>query len=226
MQEIWVQSTGREDPLENEMATQSNILAWRNPWTEEPGGLQSMGCKRVGLDLATKHTNTCRLKQYVLHTHIQTQALLVGDFPLIIPWRNTLEMEIILYIPHVIDWFRLRWQIDISQISGQFRDGEMGSSSRLFFFFSLSQDLPDSPQSTQGTAARLMRIFKGRTEWHDGNGGWGTGNSMARCYTGSGCWLSYTINLLKMLRRLNKIKRIQMWKKVIVIGYSRTRDQA
>jgi len=76
---------GREDPLENEMATQSSILAWRIPWTEEPGGLQSMGCKRVGHDLATKHTNTYRLKQCVLHTHTQTQALLVGDFPLIIP---------------------------------------------------------------------------------------------------------------------------------------------
>ena len=40
--ETWVQSLGREDPLEKEMATQSNILAWRIPWTEEPGGLQSI----------------------------------------------------------------------------------------------------------------------------------------------------------------------------------------
>ena len=41
---------GREDPLEKEMATHSNILAWRIPWTEEPGGLQSMGSHRVGHD--------------------------------------------------------------------------------------------------------------------------------------------------------------------------------
>ena len=43
MQETWVQSLGWEDPLEKGMATHSSILAWRIPWTEEPGGLQSMG---------------------------------------------------------------------------------------------------------------------------------------------------------------------------------------
>jgi len=41
VQETWVQSLGQEDSLENEMATHSRILAWRIPWTEEPGGLQS-----------------------------------------------------------------------------------------------------------------------------------------------------------------------------------------
>ena len=50
MQETWVQSLGQEDPLEKEMATHSNILAWRIPWTEEPGRLQSMGSQRVGHD--------------------------------------------------------------------------------------------------------------------------------------------------------------------------------
>ena len=43
-----------EDPLEKEMATHSSILVWRIPWTEEPGGLQSMGSHRVGYDGATK----------------------------------------------------------------------------------------------------------------------------------------------------------------------------
>ena len=43
MWEIWVRSLGQEDPLEKEMTTHSSILAWRIPWTEEPGGLQSMG---------------------------------------------------------------------------------------------------------------------------------------------------------------------------------------
>ena len=42
MQETWVQSLGWEDSLEKEMATHSSILAWEIPWTEEPGGLQSM----------------------------------------------------------------------------------------------------------------------------------------------------------------------------------------
>ena len=50
MQETWVPSLGQEDPLENERATHSSILAWRIPWTEEPGGLQSMGSQRVGHD--------------------------------------------------------------------------------------------------------------------------------------------------------------------------------
>ena len=49
-QETWVQSLGREEPLEKEMATHSSILAWRIPWTEEPGGLQSIGLQRVGHD--------------------------------------------------------------------------------------------------------------------------------------------------------------------------------
>ena len=54
MQEIWVRSLGWEDPLEEEMATHSSILSWKIPWTEESGGLQSMGSQRVGHDLATK----------------------------------------------------------------------------------------------------------------------------------------------------------------------------
>ena len=49
-QEMQVQSLGWEDPLEKEMATHSIILAWKIPWTKEPGGLQSMGLKRVGHD--------------------------------------------------------------------------------------------------------------------------------------------------------------------------------
>ena len=48
MWETRVQSLGREDRLEKEMATHSNILAWKIPWTEKPGGLQSMGSQRVG----------------------------------------------------------------------------------------------------------------------------------------------------------------------------------
>ena len=50
MQEIRVQSLGQENPLEKGMATYSSILAWRIPWTEEPGRLQSIGSQRVGHD--------------------------------------------------------------------------------------------------------------------------------------------------------------------------------
>ena len=48
VQETWVRSQGWEDPLEKEMVTHSSILAWKIPWTEEPGGLQSMVSQRVG----------------------------------------------------------------------------------------------------------------------------------------------------------------------------------
>ena len=54
MQETQVQSLGREDPLEKEMAAHSSNLAWKIPWTEEPDRLQSMGSQRVGHDLVTK----------------------------------------------------------------------------------------------------------------------------------------------------------------------------
>ena len=50
IRDTWVRSLGREDPLEKEMATHSSILAWRIPWTEEPGRLQSMGLQRVRHD--------------------------------------------------------------------------------------------------------------------------------------------------------------------------------
>ena len=50
MQETQVRSLGQEDPLEKGMATHSSVLAWRIPWIEEPGGMQSMGSQRVGHD--------------------------------------------------------------------------------------------------------------------------------------------------------------------------------
>ena len=59
MQETQVQSLGQEDPVEKEMVAHSSILAWRIPWTEEPGGLESMGLQRVRHDLATKLPPPC-----------------------------------------------------------------------------------------------------------------------------------------------------------------------
>ena len=61
MQETGVQSLGQEDPLEREMATHSSILAWKIPWIEEPGGIQSMGSQRVGHNWVIEHTH--------MHTH-------------------------------------------------------------------------------------------------------------------------------------------------------------
>ena len=56
MQEMGVLSLGQVDPLEEEMTTLSSTLAWKIPWTKEPGGLQSVGLRRVGHDWATEHT--------------------------------------------------------------------------------------------------------------------------------------------------------------------------
>ena len=71
VQETWVQSLGQRDPLEKGIATHSSILAWRIPWTKEPGGLQSLGSLRVGHDWVTYTYNqivrtvTCELFLWV-----------------------------------------------------------------------------------------------------------------------------------------------------------------
>ena len=82
MWETWVRSLGWADPLEKEMATHSSILAWKIPWTEEPGGLQSTGSQRVGHDSATEHTLWLRCRkdflrirpQYIRHHLMRTGA--------------------------------------------------------------------------------------------------------------------------------------------------------
>ena len=69
---MWVQSLGQEYPLEEEMATHSNILAWRIPWTEEPGGLQSTGSQRVWQDKATKAFTFLGFNSKLCLTHLQS----------------------------------------------------------------------------------------------------------------------------------------------------------
>ena len=72
MRETLVISLGQEDYLQKEMATHSSILAWRIPWTEEPGGLQSIESQTVGHDWATKiHTHT----HTQTHTHTTTRVV-------------------------------------------------------------------------------------------------------------------------------------------------------
>ena len=70
MQETWetcVQSLGWEDTLEKEMATHSSVLAWEVPWTEEPGGLQSMGSQESDM---TEHTCTQFIMDMVITIHV------------------------------------------------------------------------------------------------------------------------------------------------------------
>ena len=78
IQETWVQSLGWEDPLEKEMATHPSTLAWRIPWTEEPGRLQSLGSQRVGRDWATeRHITSHVLHMSVHNPESKTQSFLV-----------------------------------------------------------------------------------------------------------------------------------------------------
>ena len=89
MQETWVWSLGWADPLEKGMATHSSSLAWRIPWTEEPGGLQSMGSQSIEYNRGT-------------FTHILISS----------PWWNLLLSDVVLFIyvlmcshpPPVLEW--------------------------------------------------------------------------------------------------------------------------
>ena len=65
---------GPEDPLEEEMATHSSILAWRISWTEEPGGLQSMGSQRVRHDSATNAATTKKVKDTYINSILKFQS--------------------------------------------------------------------------------------------------------------------------------------------------------
>ena len=71
MQETWVQSPGREDPLEKEMATHSSILAWRIPWTEEPGGLQSMGSQELDMTGRLNSNNNKKGDKVILRNYME-----------------------------------------------------------------------------------------------------------------------------------------------------------
>ena len=79
MQQTQARSLGQEDPLEEGMATHSSTLAWRIPWTEEPGGLQSMGSQRVGHSQATKHVppNKLIIGLYILSVFQFVQSLML-----------------------------------------------------------------------------------------------------------------------------------------------------
>ena len=83
-QETWVRSLGWEDPLEKEMATHSSVLAWRSPWTEEPGRLQSRGSQRVRHDWATRYSTAQTSRQslvLIIHGYLGTRFIWRLGFP-------------------------------------------------------------------------------------------------------------------------------------------------
>ena len=88
MRETRVWSLGQEDPLEKEMATHSSILAWRIPWTEEPGGLQPMSCKQWD---TTEQ----------LHFHFSLSEELIS-----LPEKEVIEHVGFIYAIHLIEEFR------------------------------------------------------------------------------------------------------------------------
>jgi len=78
MQETQIQSLGLKDPLEKEMAAHSSILAWKTPWTGEPGGLQYRGSQRVGQDLVTKPPKRESYEHLFPTNSMVSDILLVG----------------------------------------------------------------------------------------------------------------------------------------------------
>ena len=93
MRETWVQSLGQEDPLEKEMATHSSIFAWRIPWVEEPGGLQSTGSQRL-----SDFTLTLMIGLRVIELLKRMQLILSGFFFLAILHRITFGNFYIAFI--------------------------------------------------------------------------------------------------------------------------------
>ena len=96
MQETWVRSLSREDPLEKEMATHSSILAWRIPWTEDPGGLQSMGYPQGRKE--SDMTERLHFHFPLLKGHLPSEPDFSLSFPL--PTHQT-------SFPPLVTWFLL-----------------------------------------------------------------------------------------------------------------------
>ena len=102
-QEIQIQSLGWEDPLEEGMATQSNNLAWKIPWTEEPGGPQCMGSQRVRHNWVTKLTSTPPNTQSMNFFY----TCKAGDFSRLQRWTAWIKTPTVVGTSMVVQWLRL-----------------------------------------------------------------------------------------------------------------------
>ena len=98
--EMWFRSLGREDPLEEEMAAHSSILAWKIPWTEEPGGLQYTGLQRVGHDWAQRCNSKfhCGLSQDLKHISL---CYIVGPFCLPLDFNKNNKIKILIFLKKI-----------------------------------------------------------------------------------------------------------------------------
>ena len=103
--ETWVRSLGREDPLQKEMATHSSILAWRIPWMEEPGGLQSTRSQRVGHDWATSLSGGTSGKGLPMQ---EIQGMRVPS----LDWEDPLKKAMATHssiLTRIIPWIEKHW---------------------------------------------------------------------------------------------------------------------
>ena len=110
VQETWVQSLGWEDPLEKEMVTHSSILAWKISWTEEPGGLQSMGSQRVGHDWAT---NTYLLT-YNLRISLREWLFIICSSWCPIPLNFSKVLSFLLLPVFLFSFVCLLWELQLA----------------------------------------------------------------------------------------------------------------
>ena len=116
-QETWIRSLGWEDPLEEEMATHSSILAWEIPWTEEPGRLQSMGFQRVRHSWVTEHANV-----QMVNTISFLSSLYIPPFRLQIlmcmkPLGNELQCRFLKSTSKEADFEGLNWSSGICMVT-------------------------------------------------------------------------------------------------------------
>ena len=146
VQETWFWTLGWEDPLEKGVTTYSSILAWRIPWTEEPGGLQSMGLQGVRQDWATNtHTHT--------HTHTATYWLRNLGYVISSPWApvSSLLKDKILTISYIcyviVQLLSCVWLFVTLWTTGHQTSLSFTTSQSLLKLMSIEPVMPSNQQS-------------------------------------------------------------------------------
>ena len=138
MQETWVWSLGWEDPLEEGMAALSSTLAWRIPWTEEPGGLQPVGSQRVGHDWATKQsTRSLNILKYVTGFLFHWSWHCVRHMPIFEPF--TMPRGISIFTgepgPHDHSWAESRAASPFTVVSGPHDQGRVQGANNVYLLY-------------------------------------------------------------------------------------------
>ena len=147
MQETWVPSLGHEDPLEKEMAIYSNTIAWKIPWTEEPGRLQSMGSQRVGHDWATSLSFPFLSISAIIHKFVSEITKIAQasgpKFPSVTIAASNLEKDLVTSMTLIGNQkflqptFTRVLKLMCPELLGAFinaRDATVGSCAALYFY--------------------------------------------------------------------------------------------